>query len=167
MREGKCCLVMHVRSAMYTLLSQLPILSYVSLSLLLSLLFPFKLTVSNFLGYWALFVLAIPLLMIVVFFPYSWVLFVLYLISILDDFPFFPLLSTNHFCLLQALSMFQPYIGGFLPLSFGRWQWVQSHYLLSDKFLSIFGQKPIWPQYHYFSLSLNDKPLLISLVLTL
>ena len=72
MREGKCCLVMHVRFAMYTLLSQLPILSYVSLSLLLSLLFPFKLTVTNFLGYWALFVLVIPLLMIVVFFPYSW-----------------------------------------------------------------------------------------------
>ena len=66
MREGKCCLVMHVGSAVYTLLSQLPILSYVSLSLLLSLFFPFKLTVSNFLGYWALFVLLIPLLMIVV-----------------------------------------------------------------------------------------------------
>ena len=59
MREGKCCLVMHVRSVMYTLLSQLSILFYISLSFPLSLFFHFQITILIPLGT----VFSTPLLM--------------------------------------------------------------------------------------------------------
>ena len=45
MREGKGCIVMHVKSAVYTLLSQLSILFYISLSFPLSLFFHFQPTI--------------------------------------------------------------------------------------------------------------------------
>ena len=68
MNKRKGCLVMHVRSAMYTLLSQLSILSYVSLPFPLSLFFHFHLTILIPLGT----VFFTPLLMFLSF--VSWLL---------------------------------------------------------------------------------------------
>ena len=75
MREGKGCLVMHVRSVVYTLLSQLPILSYVSLFFPSFSLLSLSTHCSNSLGHCVLHTIvdiSLHCLMIdVVFLPHS------------------------------------------------------------------------------------------------
>ena len=75
MKERKICLVMHVRSVVYTLLSQLPILSYVSLFFPSFSLLSLSTHCSNSLGHCVLHTIvdiSLHCLMIdVVFLPHS------------------------------------------------------------------------------------------------
>ena len=141
MREGKGCLVMHVKSAVYTLLSQLSILFYISLSFPLSLFFHFQLTIL------ILLVTMFSLLPCVLLHIHRYCS-LLYSRSSLGDFPFLPLLSTNNFVYYRHSAnthniLFWPCVGGFNFTTF--WLLEAGLVQLLNELPSSFRQKPIQP----------------------